>query len=199
MVHRSSLLTMALVAGVVSLAMMAGAFAQEATYVGNGQCKICHNKKEEGEAWNKWKAEAHSKAFALLSSDEAKAVGTAKGLAKPPAESPECLKCHVAGYDVATGKAPEKIQPADGVQCETCHGPASAHTAESKKFKSGVKTAKPAEKIVRANADTCKKCHNEESPTWKADRYTLADGTKAGFDYEQAWKKIDHSNPLKKK
>lgn len=199
MLHRSSLLTMALVAGVVSLAMMAGAFAQEATYVGNGQCKICHNKKEEGEAWNKWKAESHSKALDKLNSDEAKAVGTAKGLAKPPAESPECLKCHVTAYDVATGKAPEKILPADGIQCESCHGPASAHTAESKKFKSGDKTAKPNEKIVRANADTCKKCHNEESPTWKPDRYTLADGTKAGFDYEQAWKKIDHSNPLKKK
>jgi hypothetical protein len=54
---------------------------------GNSQCKICHSKKEEGEQWNKWKAEDHAKAFARLSSDEAKAAGQKKGLAKPPAET----------------------------------------------------------------------------------------------------------------
>jgi len=185
------------VAGILVIAF--GAAAQDATYVGNTQCKICHNKKEEGEQWTKWKAQKHASAFQTLSSDEAKAAAQAKGLSKPPAESPECLKCHVTGYDAAAGKAPEKIKPEDGVQCESCHGPASNHTAEAKKFKSGDQTAKPADKIKKGNADTCKQCHNEESPTWKADRYTLADGKKVGFDFEQAHKKIEHGNPLKKK
>ncbi len=184
---------------VVLLAAATGAFAQDATHVGAGTCKVCHNKKDEGEPWNKWKAEPHSKAMETLSGEEAKAVGQKLGLAKPPAESPECLKCHVTAYDAAAGKTPEKILPADGVQCEACHGPASAHTAEAKKFKSGDKAAQPAAKITRPTEETCKQCHNEQSPTWKADRYKLADGTTSGFDYKQAWEKIQHNNPKKAK
>ena len=98
-----------------ALVVSAGAYAQDAEYIGNSKCKICHNKKDEGEQWNKWKAEKHSKAFELLSSDEAKAVATEKGLAKPPAESPECLKCHVTAYDPSSGKAPADIKMEDGM------------------------------------------------------------------------------------
>jgi hypothetical protein len=200
MLHRIPLFQTLLVVFIVSMALTLGAFAEDAaTYVGNSQCKICHNKKEEGEQWTKWKAEDHAKALEKLSSDEAKAMATKKGVTKPPAEAPECLKCHVTAYDPATGKAPEKILPADGVQCEACHGAASAHTAEAKKFKSGDKTAKPAEKIGHPDEKICKKCHNEESPAWKPDRYKLADGKTTGFDFQQAWQKIGHNNPLKKK
>lgn len=185
-------------AAVIAFAFTATAFAQDATYVGNSQCKICHNKKEEGEQWAKWKAEPHAKALEKLSSEEAKAVAQKAGVTKPPAEAPECLKCHVTGAD-ATGKAPEKIKPEDGVQCESCHGPASAHTAEAKKFKSGDKAAQPAAKIHKGDAETCKQCHNDKSPTWKADRYKTADGKTTGFDYEQALAKIAHPNPAKAK
>jgi hypothetical protein len=52
---------------------------------------------------------------------------------------------------------------------------------------------------TRPKEDTCKKCHNEESPNWDPQRYTLADGKRVGFDFKQAWQKIDHSNPQKKK
>lgn len=196
---KGKLILVSTLALAVALGMSAGAFAQDATYVGNSQCKICHNKKEEGEQWTKWKAENHAKAMDTLNSDAAKAAATKKGVAKPPAEAPECLKCHATGYDAATGKCPEKITMADGVQCESCHGPASAHTAEGKKFKSGDKTAKPADKIGHPDEKICKKCHNEESPTWKADRYKLADGSTTGFDFKQASEKIAHSNPAKKK
>ena len=176
---------------VIAFAFTAAAFAQEATYVGNSQCKICHNKKEEGEQWTKWKASEHSKAFEKLSSPEAKAAATKAGVTKAPAEAPECLQCHVTGADAATGKCPDKIQAADGVQCESCHGPASLHTAEGKKFKSGDKTAEPAKKINgHPTADTCKKCHNEKNPTAKAGE---------AFDFDKMKAKIDHSNPTKAK
>jgi hypothetical protein len=59
---------------------VSSAFAQEATYVGNSQCKVCHNKKEEGEQWTKWKASKHAQAFATLSSDAAKAGAQKKGV-----------------------------------------------------------------------------------------------------------------------
>jgi hypothetical protein len=183
----------------VSLAFTGSAFAQEAAYVGNGQCKICHNKKEEGEQWSKWKASGHAKAIETLSTDAAKAAAKKKGVSKPPAEAPECLKCHVTAYDAAKGAAPEKIVATDGVQCESCHGPASLHAADGKKFKSGDKTVKMGAHIILGDEKVCVKCHNEESPTWNPERYTTADGKKVGFDFKQADAKIAHANPTKKK
>ena len=180
-------LVLALAIG-VTFALVGSAFAQEATYVGNGQCKICHNKKEEGEQWTKWKAMLHAKAFETLSTDAAKAAAQKKGVAKPPAEAPECLKCHVTAFDAAKGAAPEKIVKEDGIQCESCHGPASLHTADGKKFKSGDKTVVMSAHIVgKPDESVCKKCHNEESPTAKA------------LDFKASSEKIAHSNPLKKK
>lgn len=169
------------------------------TYVGSAQCKVCHNKKDEGEQYNKWKAEKHSKAFETLKSPEAVKIGQDKGLAKPPHEAPECLKCHTTAFDAATGKVPDKIKLEDAVSCEHCHGPGSDHIAAGKKvmFQKDT-TIDMAATQPKIEAATCTKCHNEESPTWKADRYTKEDGTKVGFDFDLAKKKIDHSNPKKK-
>ena len=182
----------------VACAFSAPAFAQDATYLGEAQCKVCHNKKDEGEQWNKWKAEKHPMSLENLKSPKALEVAKAKGLTKPPSESPECLKCHVTAYDAATGKAPDKILPAMGVQCEACHGPGSKHADEGKKklFKKD-DTAKTAETILKPDAATCTKCHNKDNPTYDENRYTLKDGTKADFDFEQAYKKIEHPNPKK--
>ena len=41
----------------------------------------------------------------------------------------------------------------------------------------------------------CATCHNPESPTWDPKRYTLEDGTTAGFDFDQATKRIAHPIP----
>ncbi len=195
---RTHTLLVAFLAAALFIAMSpVAAFAQDPTYISNSQCKICHNKKDEGEQWNIWKAEKHSKAFELLSTDEAKAVAAKAGLTTPPAESPECLTCHVTSFDTATGKAAEKIKMEDGVQCESCHGPGSEHAALGKKFKSGDKTVNPADKMPHPGESACVKCHNDKSPTWKTDRYTLADGTTVGFDYAQAWEKIKHNKPAK--
>ena len=179
-------------------AFAAPVFAQDATYIGEAQCKVCHNKKDEGEQWNKWKAEKHAKTLDVLKTPEADKIAKDKGSAKPAAESPECLKCHVTAFDAATGKTPDKILPAMGIQCEACHGPGSKHAEEGKKkmFKKDP-AADTAGTIKKADAATCTKCHNEESPTWKADKYTLKDGTKVGFDFEQAHAKIAHPNPKK--
>ncbi len=186
------------IASVVLCAFVMPVFAQDATYVGESQCKVCHNKKDEGEQWNKWKAEKHSQAFESLKSPKALEVAKAKGITKPPSEAPECLKCHVTAFDEATGKAPDKIVAAMGVQCEACHEAGSKHQEEGKKalFKKDP-TAKTAETIAKADANSCTKCHNETNPTFNKDRYTLKDGTKADFDFEQAYAKIQHPNPKK--
>lgn len=162
------------------------------TYIGNTKCKVCHNAKKDGEIWTKWKAEGHSKAFETLLSEESIAIAKEKGLAKPPSEAPECLKCHVTAFDA--GAVPAGLDMKDGVSCEACHGPASLHQEDGKKKKKGEEVDLTKNQHRPTEAD-CAKCHNAESPTWKEDRYTKEDGTKAGFDFKQAWEKIKHEIP----
>ena len=170
--------------------------AQAADYEGTAKCKICHNKKDTGSQYDKWKAMDHAKAFETLKSPESVKIGQDKGLEKPPSESPECLKCHVTAYDVAAKAVPAKIKLEEGVSCEQCHGPSSEHTALAMKQMKD-KSIDLSGSQPEVKAEVCTKCHNDESPTWNPERYTLDDGKKVGFDFEQAQKKIDHSNPKK--
>lgn len=170
------------------------AYAQD-DFVGVKSCKVCHNKSADGEQFNKWSATNHAKAFETLGTDAAKEVGAKLGI-EDPQKAPECLKCHVTSYDVKTKKPHEKVGLADGISCETCHGPRSGHVDLAKKFKMKKITieeflpnpVKPAEK-------DCIVCHNDSNPTWNPEKYTLDDGTKVGFDFKQAAKKIEHKKP----
>ncbi len=172
----------------------AGAFGQDAEYVGNFRCKMCHNKEDKGAVWDKWKAMAHAKAFETLKGDAAKAIAESAGLEQPAFESSECLGCHVTGFDAAKKRAvPAKLKAKEGVQCESCHGSASLHTKDGQKLK--VKKSASVDlsaHIKRPTEKTCAACHNEKSPTWNPAKYTLEDGRKAGFDFKQAWKQIEH-------
>ena len=117
----------------IATAMVTAGLAQaEPTYIGADQCKVCHNKKPEGAQYSVWKEMKHAHAFDALKSDAAKKIAEERGLEKPPHEAPECVKCHVTGYDVEKMAAPSKIKPEEGVQCETCHGPGSDHVADGR-------------------------------------------------------------------
>lgn len=196
--HRRVVITVAALA-LVALALPA--FGQDAAkkFVGANQCKMCHNKAAEGQQWNQWHGTRHAKALETLKGDEAKAVATKVGLTTPPAESAECLKCHVTGYDEAAKKAPAGIKMEEGVGCEVCHGPGGDHTAAAKKAMTQKDQPWDASATIVGKPEeaTCTKCHNPESPTWDPERYTTADGKKVGFDFEQAHKKIAHVNPKK--
>lgn len=188
-------------AGVASFAIAwgfgAAVQAQDAEYAGHSSCKVCHNKSAEGEQWNKWSKEGHAKALETLKSDEANAIAKEKGLTVPAAEAPECLRCHVTAYK-KDAELPAKIKLEDGVQCETCHGPSGQHVADAKKA-----MLKKDDSIdltagrERPTSKVCEECHNPDSPTWNPERYTKEDGSKAGFDFEAAWKEIAHNNPKK--
>jgi hypothetical protein len=172
--------------------------AQDAEFVGNSTCKVCHNKAAEGEQWKKWSAEKHSQAFKTLEGEEANKIAKEKGLTVPAAEAPECLKCHVTAYDAEKKAVPAKLKMAEGVQCETCHGASSEHVAAAKKamLKKDEKVDLSATRVKPEEA-ICLTCHNPESPTWDPERYTKEDGTKAGFDFKAASEKIAHPNPKK--
>ena len=94
-------------------------------YVGVKKCKSCHKKELIGDQYGKWQEAKHSKAFETLKSDDAVKIGKEKGLSGPPHEAPECLKCHVTAYGIDAAQLPKgkPLPEADGVSCESCHGP----------------------------------------------------------------------------
>ena len=172
----------------------------KATYVGSKSCKLCHNKKADGEQWNTWKKMKHATAYETLSSDAAIAAGKAHGLETAPNKSAACLQCHVTGYDVAKELVPAKIIAAEGIQCETCHGPGSEHIKDGKLAtlkRDEAALARIRDGKVAMTAEKCLQCHNDKNPTWNPEKYTLKDGTKTGFDFDQAFKTIAHLKPEK--
>jgi hypothetical protein len=153
-------------------------------YVGTRFCAACHKSGKGGTSLAVWEKSAHAKAYKTLMGDEAKKIAKEKGLKEAPAESEQCLKCHVTGGGVAKNVEPG-FKKEEGVTCEACHGAASGYKiihskgdlAKSKEagLIEGDKTGK-----------ACETCHNPESPTHKE------------FKFAEMWAKIEHKLPPKK-
>jgi hypothetical protein len=163
-------------------------------YVGAEKCKTCHQKELIGDQYRTWLEGPHHRAFETLGSPKSAEVAAAQGLSVPPTEAPACLRCHVTAYDAPPLDIAHRLDPADGVQCESCHGPGRDY--RKKKIMSDVDRAR-AKGLWDAGGDAaiCTACHNPESPTFDTARYTLPGGGTAGFDFEQAKKQIAHPIP----
>lgn len=197
----SKLITVALaISGLFFFWQSVSSVEEEIKFVGADKCKICHNKAEDGAQYDVWSKANHSQAFTILASTAAKEAGKKLGI-DDPQKSPKCLKCHstiyqwtetpVKNIDVKKDGTP-RLTIEEGVSCESCHGAGSKYQPKKimEDFAASVKSG------MNPNPEkSCVKCHNNESPSWKNDRYTLADGTKVGFDFAQAWEKIKHENP----
>ena len=144
------------------------ASAEDFKYIGAAKCKMCHNKADKGEQYNKWANSPHAKAMASLKGDEAK--------------NPKCLKCHstAAGADQALVAT---ITVEEGVSCESCHGPGSAYKVATVMKDQKAAMAKG---LILPDEKVCKKCHNEQSPNYK------------GFNYKEYVAKIAHDDPTTK-
>ncbi len=153
-------------------------------YVGVNACAPCHKAEKTGNQFGIWQKTKHAKAFESLSSEKAKSIAKAKGLKTAPAESPECLQCHVTTTDTKLTAA--TFNAKDGVQCEACHGPGSAYKSmgimkdKAKAIAAGLTDFKD-QATIEAK---CKTCHNDKSPTFK------------GFEFKKMWDQIKH--PVKK-
>jgi YD repeat-containing protein len=175
----------------------------EGGYIGAQSCKVCHNTAEKERRWDTWMNTKHADALETLKSAASAEIAKAKGLSKPAWEAPECLKCHVTAYDTAKAAAPARIDFADAVQCETCHGPGAQHVRDAQlgwvEKKEAIDISAHIDYPDKSN---CLQCHNTDSPTWDPARYTLPDGTTSGFDYNQAKKRSIHpetdARPLSK-
>jgi hypothetical protein len=120
-------------------------------YVGTAKCEACHIYEH-----TMWSSQRHAQAFATLQK-----VGSDA--------DPECVVCHVVGFEREGGfTVPEKTPHLENVACEVCHGPGSEH------IRSGghVPTSEP--KIA------CLQCHTPEHS-----------GGYAGHEAEYR-KKIEH-------
>lgn len=142
--------------------------AQGAKYVGAAKCKMCHNKADKGEQYNKWAASPHAKAMASLKGDDAK--------------NPKCLKCHSTAASVGQDLI-ASITVEEGVSCESCHGPGSLYKVATVMKDHNAAMAKG---LIMPDEKLCKKCHNEQSPNYK------------GFNYKEYVAKIAHDDPTTK-
>ena len=142
--------------------------AQDSKYVGATKCKMCHNKEDKGEQYNKWAAGPHAKAMASLKGADA--------------TNAKCLKCHSTFESVAADLR-GGITKEEGVSCESCHGAGSGYKiAATMKDKAKAKAAG----LITPDEKLCRKCHNKESPNYKE------------FNFAEYSKKIAHKDPTRK-
>ncbi|MDO8585564.1 MAG: cytochrome c3 family protein [Armatimonadota bacterium] len=86
----------------------------------------------------------------------------------------QCIGCHVTGYDAAKATWAE-----EGVNCDACHGPGSAHLADKTKIVNPKKLTPDKEAMV------CGQCHSKGTDTTKA--YAFPITYKPGGDLAQAF------------
>jgi hypothetical protein len=160
-------------------------------FIGASKCKSCHEKEAIGDQYGIWLNSRHAKALESLATDQAKTWAAEAGVADPTTDD-KCVSCHVTAHGVSEELLGSKFKREDAVSCEACHGPGSDYRKKAVM----IDPDKSREKgLWEADEKLCVTCHNDKSPAWDPQRYTRADGSKAGFDYEAAVKLIAHPVP----
>jgi len=151
------------------------------TYAGVKRCKVCHEAEDIGNQYSVWEHSKHAIAYQTLLTEESAKIAKEWKLSLPANEAPECLKCHVTGYNNAEAEFGKKFNKEDGVQCESCHGAGDDYRKveimcdRELSIVAGLILPKP---------EDCLTCHNEESPKYKT------------FTYETYYAKMIHKkNP----
>jgi 2',3'-cyclic-nucleotide 2'-phosphodiesterase (5'-nucleotidase family) len=124
--------------------LAAAAAPGQGVYAGVSRCASCHAKAHEV-----WAASSHAIAYETL-------VRAGHAL------DSGCVGCHTTGFQRPGGfQRPAQVGFLKEVQCEACHGPASAHAKNPK-----------GERIVAVGEATCRGCHTaERSPSFNYSAY----------------------------
>ena len=150
-------------------------------YAGVKRCKVCHETEEMGNQYTVWEHSKHADAYKTLLTEESAEIAKSWGLSLSAQEAPECLKCHVTGYNNSKAEFGKKFIKEDGIQCESCHGPGEAYRKENIMCDRDLSITNG---LILPKPKDCLSCHNEESPRYKT------------FVYETYYEKIMHkSNP----
>jgi hypothetical protein len=112
-------------------------------FVGAAACGACHPAQLQ-----QWASSRHARALDAL-------------VRRRQDRNPECVRCHVTGYDDREGYRLGAVGGVDlgNVQCEACHGFGREHRGKGR---------------IRASVpeSICRKCHStENSPTFKYEPY----------------------------
>ena len=109
---------------------------------------------------------AHSRAYAVLGSARRRQIAATLGLGAPTG-APACLGCH-ATY-VPESRRGARFITADGVGCESCHGPAenwlAVHYARPATHASNVRAGLTPLTDPRVRAQVCLDCHYGSTKT----------------------------------
>ncbi len=162
-------------------------------YVGVRKCAGCHKKKLLGNQLAAWRKAPHAQAFETLRSEESQAIAERLGLKESADASPECLQCHVTAFGRPESDFAYTVDPSDGVQCESCHGPGRDY--RKKKVMADPEWAREKGLWDTEDPQFCVRCHNASSPTFDPKRFTRPDGSHSAFDFEVARKQIPHPIP----
>ncbi|NQT63264.1 MAG: cytochrome C554 [Candidatus Marinimicrobia bacterium] len=150
-------------------------------YAGAQRCQVCHETPEMGNQHANWVDSKHAKAYETLLGEDALAIAKEQGMTVLPSESPDCLSCHVTGYNDPNAEFGEKFEKESGIQCESCHGAGELYRKEIVMCD---KDQAIANGLIIPKPEDCLVCHNEKSPRYKP------------FDYDSFYKKIAHTkNP----
>lgn len=188
---RAALMLGMLAALLAFLLPASAVMAADHDYASAKKCKSCHAKEAIGNQYGVWLESKHAKALDTLATDQAKEWAAEAGVADPQTDD-KCVKCHITAHGVPAERLGRKYTKEEGVSCEACHGPGKDY--RKKKIMIDREMAESKGLIPQSEA-VCVECHNDESPAWDPARYTRADGSTAGFDYDQAVEAIAHPVP----
>jgi tetratricopeptide (TPR) repeat protein len=145
------------------------AIPPDARFVGVTECKKCHFQQ-----WKSWQTTRMAQALDLLKPGERAEAKAARGLDPQTDYGSEtrCLPCHTTGFGHAGGYQPSATQgfsrPAEGVSCESCHGPGSAYVAIHKDIQDNRRTYTQQELYESGqypvDARVCVSCHTQSAP-----------------------------------
>jgi len=159
-------------------------FPDGRTFVGSKACAECHTK-----AYAIWEKTPHSQALETLVK-----------LDPPRQYDPECLSCHVTGWEpqkffpwtggfLSIAKTPELA----GNGCENCHGPGSNHVAaetgaakaseaDLDRFRKEMHLSLQTDDDRQHVIDICLKCHDIDNSIQ----------FRGGEAFDQFWPKVEH-------
>lgn len=103
-------------------------------YAGDIMCQMCHAEQHAA-----WKKTPHARAMSTL-------------VNKGQQFNPNCVKCHVTGFQHENGFYAMNDRPSEkmaNVQCEVCHGPARIHAMAQTMKRSGAENYLPAAEFKR--------------------------------------------------
>jgi predicted CXXCH cytochrome family protein len=122
---------------------------ESGTYVGSKKCAACHSSIDKT-----WQETRHARAIESLKKSKQENL-------------PNCVKCHVTGYERDGGFIDNELTPEmAGVQCEVCHGAGGTHA----------KNPMGKKMIKESGEELCRQCHTK--------------GQDAGFNYSEKVKLV---------